>query len=90
MSYMTLPDGTIADIFGRGGAEKSAQELGIPFLGALPLYPELRANSDAGDPTRNFTSDPRIAQSLNQIVQNLISQINLRNLSSPTPELNII
>ena len=90
MSYMPLPDGTIADIFGRGGAERSAQELGIPFLGALPLYPELRANSDAGDPTRNFTSDPRVAQSLNQIVQNLVSQINLRNLNSPTPELNII
>jgi len=89
MSYMTLPDGTIADIFGRGGAEKSAQELGIPFLGALPLYPELRVNSDAGDPTRNFAS-PKVAESLNQIVQNLIGQINLRNLSSPTPELNII
>ena len=90
MSYMTLPDGTIADIFGRGGAEKAAQELAIPFLGALPLYPELRANSDAGDPTRNFTTNPKLADALNQIVQNLLGQINLRNLTSPTPELNII
>src|SRR6185437_14841342 len=90
MSYMPLPDGTIADIFGRGGAEKAAQELAILFLGALPLYPELRANSDAGDPTRNFSGNPKLAEALNQIVQNLLNQINLRNLTSPTPELNII
>src|SRR5205085_4200053 len=61
MSYMPLPDGTIADIFGRGGAEKAAQNLNVPFLGALPLYSELRANCDAGDPEKNFTANPKLA-----------------------------
>jgi ATP-binding protein involved in chromosome partitioning len=90
MSYMPLPDGTIADIFGRGGAEKAAQTLNVPFLGALPLYTELRVNSDAGDPTKNFTGNPKLAEALNQIVQNLAGQVSLRNLRAPTPELNII
>src|SRR5256884_4707050 len=54
MSYMPLPDGTIADIFCPVGPQKAANNLNVPFLGALPLYPELRANSDAGEPEKNF------------------------------------
>src|SRR4051812_33545563 len=68
MSYMPMPDGSIVDLFGRGGAEKAAQNLTIPFLGALPLYPELRVNSDSGQPESNFTGNPKLAEALNQIV----------------------
>ena len=36
--------------FGTGGAEKAAGELGVPFLGRLPLSLMLRQASDAGEP----------------------------------------
>ena len=36
--------------FGRGGAEDTARELGIPFLGRIPLDSALREASDAGTP----------------------------------------
>jgi len=36
--------------FGTGGAEAAAKELGVPFLGRLPLSPNLREASDAGNP----------------------------------------
>jgi ATP-binding protein involved in chromosome partitioning len=88
MSYMPLPGGGIADIFGRGGAEKAAQELNVPFLGALPLYPDLRRNSDAGQPEANFTGQPELRQALEQIVQNLAAQVSIRNMQAP-PELTI-
>jgi len=42
--------GEQSDPFGIGGAEDAAKELGIAFLGRLPLDPELRAASDAGTP----------------------------------------
>src|SRR5687768_6704333 len=58
MSYYVGPDGAEHDIFGRGGAEKEAQRLGLPFLGSIPMFPELRANSDAGTPIRNFEGNP--------------------------------
>jgi ATP-binding protein involved in chromosome partitioning len=90
MSYMPMPDGSIVDLFGRGGAEKAAQNLKIPFLGALPLYPELRVNSDSGQPTLNFTANPKLAEALNEIVQKLTAQVSLRNQQTPMPELNII
>jgi ATP-binding protein involved in chromosome partitioning len=36
--------------FGVGGAEKAAEEMGVPFLGRLPLSLEIREASDAGQP----------------------------------------
>jgi ATP-binding protein involved in chromosome partitioning len=36
--------------FGSGGAEAAAEEMGIAFLGRLPLSPAIRVASDAGHP----------------------------------------
>jgi ATP-binding protein involved in chromosome partitioning len=41
--------GEISDPFGRGGAEAAAKELGIPFLGRIPLDIAIRTASDAGN-----------------------------------------
>ena len=41
-----------------------AQRLGVPFLGAIPITMALRANSDSGDPTANFTGTDRAGLAL--------------------------
>lgn len=50
MAWLESPSGDRQYLFGKGGAEKAAQELDAPFLGAIPLYPELQQASDAGTP----------------------------------------
>jgi ATP-binding protein involved in chromosome partitioning len=89
MSYFVQPDGSIADIFGRGGAQAEAQDLGLPFLGDLPMFPELRVNSDAGTPIKNFEGNPKLKESLDLIAKNLIAQVNLQNLQQPQIQLNV-
>jgi ATP-binding protein involved in chromosome partitioning len=42
--------GEISDPFGQGGAESTAGELSMPFLGRIPLAIDIRRRSDAGDP----------------------------------------
>ena len=42
--------GEISDPFGKGGAETAAAELGLPFLGRVPLDIAIRRRSDAGTP----------------------------------------
>ncbi len=42
--------GAISDPFGSGGAEAAAAELGLPFLGRIPLDIRVRLASDAGTP----------------------------------------
>ncbi len=43
--------GESVDIFGKGGGEALARELDLPFLGRVPLDPEVRISGDVGVPT---------------------------------------
>ncbi len=43
--------GETADIFGKGGGEALARDLGLPFLGSVPLDARVREAGDAGVPT---------------------------------------
>ncbi|MEO1008894.1 MAG: Mrp/NBP35 family ATP-binding protein [Planctomycetota bacterium] len=84
MSVFIADDGTEYDIFGRGGAQQMAQRLGVPFLGAVPLAMDLRANSDAGDPTANFQTDTvpmrRVREAFEAVLSTLESQLALASL----------
>jgi len=49
MSYFECPDtGTRYDIFGPSHAEETARRIGVPFLGRLPIDPEIARLCDAG------------------------------------------
>ena len=48
--YLCPHCGEMSDPFGSGGAEVAAKELGIPFLGRIPLDIKIRMASDAGNP----------------------------------------
>ncbi|WP_251450318.1 Mrp/NBP35 family ATP-binding protein [Microbacterium sp. Marseille-Q6648] len=52
MAAMTLPDGTVLDLFGSGGGAAVARVLGddVPLLASIPLSPDLRRDADAGIP----------------------------------------
>ena len=51
MSTFNCPKcGAETQIFGHGGAKRDAEKLGLPFLGAVPLIPEIRLASDGGTP----------------------------------------
>ena len=41
-------------IFGDHGAENTAKELGLKFLGGIPLQMAIRENSDSGKPDERF------------------------------------
>ncbi len=42
--------GETSDPFGQGGAQAAAVQMGMPFLGRIPLAIDIRRASDAGDP----------------------------------------
>ncbi len=55
MAAMTLPDGTVVDVFGSGGGAAVAAALSrpddrVPVLASVPLSPSLRQDADAGIP----------------------------------------
>lgn len=77
MSYFIGDDGKEYDIFGKGGAQMLAQQMGVPFLGGVPINTALRRNADAGDPTANYTGDDQLAQELGDMVKQCEQQISL-------------
>ena len=51
MSYFVCPHcHHEVDIFSRGGAEKTARQFGVEFLGSIQLDPEIRKAGDEGKP----------------------------------------
>lgn len=50
MAWFEQPDGSRAYIFGEGGAQRTAETLDVPFLGAIPILTDLREGGDDGRP----------------------------------------
>lgn len=62
-------------IFGHGGAEKEAQELGVPFLGRLPLAMAIRSAADDGTPITLSAPDSAYAKSYKEMAEKLAKHL---------------
>jgi len=85
MSYFIAPD-TLReyDLFGKGGAEAAARELGVPFLGSIPINVAVRISGDRGTPADVFHNGQQgLAEAVKTIVGNLAGRISVRNLRQP-------
>ena len=88
MSGFICPDcGKRYDIFGKGGAKQRAAELGIPFLGDVPITMRIRALGDEGRSVDNF-DDPTAGASLQAICENLV--VNLAQQPEQTGPLPVL
>ena len=66
MSYLV---GTGQEIFGSGGGDELARNLGVPVLGRVPLDPLLRECADRGDPLVYAHPESETARELVEIAQ---------------------
>lgn len=74
MSGMICPHcGKAVDVFKRGGGEKLAEELGIPFLGKIPVDPRIVTTGDAGKPIMAMYPNSHTAEAFERVVQNVIN-----------------
>jgi ATP-binding protein involved in chromosome partitioning len=62
MSQMTLPDGTVLDVFGAGGTERTAAQFGLEFLGSVDLDPQIREGGDKGLPVTLAGPDSKLGK----------------------------
>lgn len=74
MSGYTCPEcGHRDDIFKVGGGEAAAKDLGIPFLGRIPLDGEVVRGGDAGKPFVLAHPESATAKAFNQIVDRIVA-----------------
>jgi ATP-binding protein involved in chromosome partitioning len=75
MSYFVCPHcGERTEIFGHGGAREAADELGLEFLGEIPLDPATRTSSDAGVPIAESAPDSPQAQSFMTLAEKVAAR----------------
>jgi ATP-binding protein involved in chromosome partitioning len=78
MSYFVCSGcGTEADIFGKGGGEALALELGVPYLGAVPLAARVRSGGDAGTPIVLSEPDSPAAVALSSAAARVAQQVSI-------------
>jgi ATP-binding protein involved in chromosome partitioning len=89
MSGFTTPGGERFPIFGEGGGQELADELGVPLLGKVPLTMPLRAQADAGTPLVAEDPDDPAAQAIRQAARGIIAITpqELPILQTPEPAL---
>jgi len=63
------------DLFSRGGGKKAAEDLGVPFLGAIPLDPEMVKAGDEGRPYLLRHADSPTWRAVDAVMERLVTLI---------------
>jgi ATP-binding protein involved in chromosome partitioning len=77
--YVCSHCGHREEIFDNGGGRRAAEELGIPFLGEIPIYTSIRRSGDTGKP---IVLDGQVGgpgECISRIARNMAAQVSIRN-----------
>jgi ATP-binding protein involved in chromosome partitioning len=79
-----------SDIFGHGGGEKMAEELGIPFIGRLPIYQPIREGSDSGVPLMIAEPESPAGRAFMAAAERTAAQVSIASYNRPTIPLTVV
>lgn len=72
MSWFTGDDGKRYELFGAGGGESLAKELGVPLLAQVPLVPAIRMGGDDGVPVSVTDPDGEATRVFAALAQRIV------------------
>jgi ATP-binding protein involved in chromosome partitioning len=79
-----------SDIFGHGGGEQMAVELGIPFVGRIPIYQPIREGSDTGVPLMISDPESPAARAFMAAAERTAAQVSIASYNRPTIQLTVV
>jgi ATP-binding protein involved in chromosome partitioning len=86
MSHFVCPGCSLeSDIFGKGGGERLAEELSLPFLGRVPIYEPIRVGGDTGVPITVGEPQSAAARAFRAAAQQLAAQLSIASYKRPIP-----
>ena len=91
MSYFACPNcHHESDIFGHGGGEAMAAELGVPFVGRIPIYQPIREGSDSGVPLMISEPESPAARAFMAAAERTAAQVSIASYTRPTIPLTVV
>jgi ATP-binding protein involved in chromosome partitioning len=88
MSWFTGDDGKRYEIFGSGGGQELADELGVPLLGQLPLVPAIREGSDNGRPIAAVDPDSEAGKVFFDMANRIATELKPKKVFSASLKIN--
>ena len=79
-----------SDIFGHGGGEEMATQLGIPFVGRIPIYQPIREGSDTGVPLLISEPDSPAGRAFMAAAERTAAQVSIASYNRPTIQLTVV
>jgi len=73
--------GKRTDLFKTGGGEKAAKEMNVPFLGKIPLEPQIVTSGDEGKPFVWERKESPIAKTFDQMIERIVRDLSSKELS---------
>src|SRR3989449_2237237 len=90
MSYFVCPHCQHEiDIFSRGGAEKTARQFDVNFLGSIQLDPEIRKSGDEGEPAVLAGEESPHAKALFEFARQVMSRVEEIKAQAPESVIQI-
>ena len=90
MSHFVCPGcARESDIFGKGGGERLATELGVPFLGRVPIYEPIRVGGDTGVPIVVGEPDSPAARAFRGAAERLAAQLSIASYTKKAIPLTL-
>lgn len=74
-----------SDIFGKGGGETLAKDMGVPFVGRIPIYEPIRRGGDSGVPIVMSEPDSISARAFMAAAEQTAAQISIASYKRPIP-----
>ncbi|MEY2399406.1 MAG: ATP-binding protein involved in chromosome partitioning [Actinomycetota bacterium] len=72
MSWFTGDDGKHYELFGEGGGQLLADDIGVPLLAQIPLVPELREGGDNGTPVTVADPDSEASLAFRKLAETIV------------------
>src|ERR1700681_2833094 len=79
-----------AEIFGHGGGEQMAADLGVPFIGRIPLYQAIREGGDSGVPLVISEPDSPAARAFMAAAERTAAQVSIASFTRQTIPLTVV
>jgi len=79
--------GTRDDLFGVGGTEGMAREMGLPVLGSIPLLPEIRRSGDGGCPLVEAQPDHAVSRVYARVAGRVLEAVRAATSDPVTPRI---
>ncbi len=88
--YICAHCGERDEIFDYGGGRRTAEELGVPFVGEIPITSQVRVGGDKGVPIVELEPESPVTQSFMDAAVRMAAQIAEKNLTQPSsPNIDI-